>query len=115
MHPRNLVAGGETEQCVGEDKIMGGTQPEKQEVIAVALTSAMPSNDPFPGLVVCPCSSVEVPEDEKLVRLRDCCNVSNEGSKFFIELILDVLWVGHCRDISYALISVTLFLFLSGS
>ncbi len=95
MHPRSRVGGGETEQCIGEDKVMG-RKLEKQEAVAVALTSVVPSNDPFPGLVVCPCFSIEVPEDEKLVRLRDCCN---EGVKFFIERSLLNLWVGHCWGI----------------
>ncbi len=42
---------------------------EKQETVVIALTSAVASNNPFPRLVVCPCSSIEVPEDENLVIL----------------------------------------------
>ncbi len=38
MQPRNLVAGGETEQCVDADKVVAGPQLQKQEAIAVALT-----------------------------------------------------------------------------
>ncbi len=84
------------EQCVGEDKVMDGTQLEKQELSCCCWTHQCHVFQQSPGLVVWPCSSVEVPKDENLVRLRDCCN---EGVKFFIELILGVLWDGHCRGI----------------
>ncbi len=47
MHPRSLVAGGETEQCVGEDKVMGSTKLEKQHAVAVALI-------PVPCLLMIP-------------------------------------------------------------
>jgi len=53
---------------------MGGTQLEEQKAVAVALAGAVSSNDPFPGLVICPHSGIEVPEDEELLSLWDCCN-----------------------------------------
>ena len=45
---------------------MCGTRLEEQKAVAVALARVVSSNDPFPGLAICPHSGVEVSEDNKL-------------------------------------------------
>ena len=80
------------EHGVGDGQAMCGASPEQKEAVTVAFPYSMVSNDSFPNLVVLTYVSIEVAEEDELVRLR---NSGDEGVQFFIELFLDFIRVGQ--------------------
>ena len=72
---------------------MCGASPEQKEAVTVtAFPYSMVSDDSFPNLVVLTYASVEVTEEDELVRLR---NSGDEGFQFFIERFLDFIRAGQ--------------------
>ena len=76
---------------------MFGKGPEKQQAVAVALpTPCFPITPSIPDGVVTTNSRVEVAKDDELVNVW----FSGDGSvQVFVELVLDLVWVGHSRSI----------------
>ena len=93
MHPLRLVANWQTEDCVSDQQFMLCTLLQKEEVIAIALTYSFNPNHSFPGLVVCAHSTTEVSQKDEFV----CPGCSrNHRIQIIIELVFDLIWVGHC-------------------
>ena len=66
---------------------------QKEEAIAIALSHFFSPNHSFPGLVVCAHSSIEVSKEDEFV----CPGCSrNHRIQIIIELVFDLIWVGHC-------------------
>ena len=81
------------EDCVSDQQFMLCTLLEKEEAIAVALSYSFSPNHSFPGLVVCARSSIEVSQEDEFV----CPGCSrNHRIQIIIELVFDLIWVGHC-------------------
>ena len=77
------------EDCVSDQQLMLCTLLQNEEVIVVALSP----NHSFPGLVVYAHSSIEVSQEDEFV----CPGCSrNHRIQIIIELVLDLIWVGHC-------------------
>ena len=66
VHPRRLVMGRKTEDCVGDEKIMGGAGFQQEESIAVSLTCAVLSQHIFQRPVLSPNTGIEIAENDEL-------------------------------------------------
>ena len=69
---------------------------QKSSAIVVALSYSFSPNHSFPGLVVCAHSSIEVSQEDEFVS-PGCSR--NHRIQIIIELVFDLIWVGHWRCI----------------
>ena len=59
-----FFASWQTEDCVSDQQFMLCTLLQKEEAIAIALSSSFCPNHSFPGLVVCAHCSIEVSQED---------------------------------------------------
>lgn len=67
MHLRPLVAVGQTEDCVGDEKTMSGTGLQQKETVVATLAHAVFSDYFLPHHIISADTSVKVTENDEVV------------------------------------------------
>ena len=92
VHPGRLVSCWKAEDGVCDQQAVLGTSLEKEKTVAVKFSNSMMSYYAFPGGTVCAHSCIEITHYDELV----CTGNSGYDSiQVLIELVFDLVWVGH--------------------
>lgn len=67
VHPRRLITGRKTKDCVSDEKTMGGTSFQQEESVAVTLANSVLPKHTFPRRVVTPDTDVKIAQIDELV------------------------------------------------
>ena len=96
MHPRGFLVVRESENCVGDKKIVSCTGLEKKRAIVIRRSNALCAKDAGPGLVILANSGIEIAKNEEFVLFR---HWRNGRIEIFIKFFFDFIGVCHCRGI----------------